>query len=179
MSERYPLTALAEDRAAYESRDSFVSERRPWSPAQLVAIIVGIVFLVLGGIAVARTGVDFHQLTSNHVDVAGSTQTQLTAYLELVFGALLLVVGSIPGAGRAGMTFLGVLALVFGIVVVAQPSSLRRSLGIGQGYAEFLIVVGAVLMVTSIVSPIYFGSSRRDGSHRRYDGRRSRRATVA
>jgi hypothetical protein len=172
MAERYPPAGLAEDRAAFESRDSFVAERQPWSPAQLVAIILGIVFLILGGIAIARTGVDFNQLTSKHVDVAGSTQTQLMGYIELVFGAFLLVVGSIPGAGRGGMSFLGVLALVFGTVVVAQPSSFYHSLGIGKGYAVFLIVAGAVLMVTAMVSPIYWGFRRREGARQRGSARR-------
>jgi uncharacterized membrane protein HdeD (DUF308 family) len=130
------------------------------------------VFVVLGGIAIARTGVDFNRLTTVHVDVAGSTQTQLMGYIELVYGALLLIVGSIPGAGRAGMSFLGILALVFGIIVVAQPSSFYHSLGIGSGYAVFLIVIGAVLMITAMVSPIYWGFSRR------YGAMRGRRATM-
>jgi len=162
---------------AYRSAEGVAVERQPWSPAQLVSIILGIVFVVLGGVALARTGVDFNRLTSQHVDVAGSTQTQLTGFLELIYGALLLVVGSIPGAGRAGMSFLGILALVFGIIVIAQPSSFYHSLGIGSGYAVFLIVVGAVLMITSMVSPIYWGFSRRYGASR-YGATRGRATMV-
>jgi len=161
MTERYPPTGVPETSTGYRSTDSMAVEHQPWSPAQLVSIIIGIVFVVLGGIALARTGVDFKRLTSAHVDVAGSTQTQLMGYLELVFGALLLVVGSIPGAGRAGMSFLGILGLVFGIIVVAQPSTFYHSLGVGSGYAIFLIVSGGVLMITAMVSPIYWGFSRR------------------
>ena len=172
MAERYPPTGVQETGTAYHSSSSVAVERQPWSPAQLVSIILGVVFVVLGGIALARTGVDFKRLTSAHVDVAGSTQTQLTGYLELVYGALLLVVGSIPGAGRAGMSFLGILALVFGIIVVAQPSTFYHSLGIGSGYAVLLIVVGAILMITAMVSPIYWGFSRRYGTTR------GRRATM-
>jgi hypothetical protein len=166
MTERYPPTGVPQEQSAYQSTRSVAVERQPWSPAQLVSIILGIVFVVLGGIALARTGVDFNRLTSKHVEVAGSTQTQLMGFLELLYGALLLVAGSIPGAGRAGMSFLGIVALVFGIVVVAQPSSFFHSLGVGSGYAVFLIVVGAVLMVTAMVSPIYWGFSRRYGATR-------------
>jgi uncharacterized membrane protein HdeD (DUF308 family) len=172
MAERYPPTGVPATQTAYQSTSSVAVERQPWSPAQLVSIILGIVFVVLGGIAIARTGVDFNRLTGQHVDVAGSSQTQLMGFIELVYGALLLVVGSIPGAGRAGMSFLGILALVFGIIVVAQPSSFYHSLGVGSGYAIFLIVVGAVLMITSMVSPIYWGFSRR------YGATRGHRATV-
>jgi uncharacterized membrane protein HdeD (DUF308 family) len=172
MAERYPPTGVPETQTAYQSTRGVAVERQPWSPAQLVSIILGIVFVVLGGIVIARTGVDFNRVTSDHVSVAGSTQTQLMGYIELVYGALLLVIGSIPGAGRAGMSFLGILALVFGIIVVAQPSSFYHSLGIGSGYAVFLIVVGAVLMITAMVSPIYWGFSRR------YGATRGRRATM-
>jgi uncharacterized membrane protein HdeD (DUF308 family) len=172
MSERYPPTgvpaeAVAGDEA-YEARSMSV-ERQPWSPAQLVAIILGIVFAVLGGIALARTGINSH-VTSDHVNVIGSIQTQLMGYIELAFGALLLVVGSIPGAGRGGMSFLGIVALVFGIIVVAQPSTFYHSLGIGSGYGIFLIVVGAVLAITSMVAPIYWGFSRRSGVANRRSG---------
>lgn len=122
MAERNPPTGMQETTTGYRSTDPMAVEHPPWSPAQLVSILIGIVFVVLGGIALARTGVDFKRLTSQDVDVAGSTQTQLMGFLELVYGALLLVVGSVPGAGRAGMSFLGILGLVFGIIVVAQPS---------------------------------------------------------
>ncbi|HEX6393354.1 MAG TPA: hypothetical protein VFZ97_07920 [Acidimicrobiales bacterium] len=171
MTERYPPTdipptGVQQSQFGYRSTRSLAVERQPWSPAQLVSIILGIVFLVLGGIAIARTGVDFKRLTSEHVDVAGSTQTQLMGYLELAYGALLLAVGSIPGAGRAGMSFLGILGLVFGIIVVAQPSTFFHSLGIGSGYATFLIVIGAILMITAMVSPIYWGFTRRYGDTR-------------
>lgn len=181
MTERYPPTGVPGDEvaqggAAYESR-SVAVERQPWSPAQVVAIILGIVFVVLGGIVLARTGINSH-VTSEHVSVAGSVQTQLMGYIELAFGALLLAVGSIPGAGRGGMSFLGIIALVFGIVVVAQPSSFYHALGIGSGYGVFLIVVGAVLAITAMVSPIYWGFSRRSGYSRRSGVARERRPVV-
>lgn len=178
MQERYPPpTEVADSRAGYESSTRSVAvERAPWSPAQVIAIVLGIVFVVLGGIALARTGIDFNRVTSDHVNVVGSIQTQLMGYLELIFGALLLVAGSIPGAGRGGMSFLGIVALVFGIVVVAQPSSFYHSLGIGSGYGIFLVIAGAILMITAMVSPIYWGFSRRYGaSQGRYGATRGRR----
>jgi uncharacterized membrane protein HdeD (DUF308 family) len=148
------------------SNYSTAVQHQPWSPAQAVALILGIVFLVLGGIALARTGVNLNNVTGTHVRVAGSTQTQLMAYIELIFGALLILAGAIPGAGRGLMSFCGVLALVFGIVVTAQPSSFSHSLGIGKGYGVFLIIMGAVLLLSSIIAPIYWSrgwSQRRSG----------------
>jgi len=155
----------ADVEASQRSR-SMTIEHRPWSPAQLVAIVGGIIFLVIGGIALARTGVG-GSLTGTHVTVAGTGQTQLMAYLELIFGALLLAAGSIPGAGRGGMTFLGLISLVFGIIVAAQSSSFYHSLGIGSGFGVFLIIVGVILVVAAMISPIYWGRDQRWGESRR------------
>lgn len=151
--------------STYERSSSMAVARQPWSPAQLVALVLGVIFLVIGGIALARTGIDVRHLTARHVTVAGAGQTQLMAYIELVFGALLLGAGAVPGAGRGGMTFLGVIALVFGIVLKAQPSSFHR-LGTGGGYGVFLIVIGVVLVVSAIVAPVYWTATRRDGTAR-------------
>ncbi len=160
-----PMVAPENANVAQSSASNYSTavQHQPWSPAQAVALILGIVFLVLGGIALARTGIHFNDVTGTHVRVAGSTQTQLMAYIELIFGALLILAGAIPGAGRGLMSFCGVVALVFGIVVTAQPSSFSHSLGIGKGYGIFLIIIGAVLLVSSIVAPIYWsrGSSQR------------------
>jgi uncharacterized membrane protein HdeD (DUF308 family) len=148
------------------SNYSTAVQHQPWSPAQLVALILGVVFLVLGGVALARTGINLNDVSGTHVKVAGSTQTQLMAYIELGFGALLILAGAIPGAGRGLMSFCGLLALVFGIIVIAQPSSFAHPLGIGKGYGIFLVVIGAVLLVSSVVAPIYWSrgwSQRRSG----------------
>jgi hypothetical protein len=112
----------------------------------------------------ARTGIHLNDVTAQRVTVAGVGQTQLFAYIEIGFGALLLLVGSMPGAGRSAMGFLGVAAVIFGIMVVAQPSRFSHPLAIDSGYGVFLIVVGAVLLITAIVAPVYGGFSRRAGT---------------
>lgn len=152
------------------SSRSVLSERAPWSPAQIVSLAAGALFLVIGGIALARTGIDFSNLTGDHVSVAGAGQTQLMAYIELAYGALLVIAGAVPGAGRGGMATLGVLALVFGIIVSAQPSSFD-ALGIGSGYAVFLIVVGVILVGTAIAAPVYWSVTDRSGTRSRRGSR--------
>src|SRR5204862_7823186 len=54
--------AVAEDEVVHRSS---AVERPPWSPAQLVAVILGIVFLIVGGISLARTGVDTNNMTAH------------------------------------------------------------------------------------------------------------------
>jgi hypothetical protein len=118
---------------------------------------VGIIFVVLGGIALARTGIDFQHLTAKHVQVAGVGHTQVLAYLELGYGILMLAAASVPDAARGFMSFLGLVALAFGLVVAIQPSSFTHSLGItGGGYGVFLIIVGAVTVVAANLSPVFF-----------------------
>ena len=41
-------------------------ERGPWSPAQVVALAIGLFFAVLGGIALARTGLDLNDVHHPH-----------------------------------------------------------------------------------------------------------------
>lgn len=145
--------------------------RWEWSPAQMVACIVGILFVVLGGIALARTGIDFQNLTAKHVQVAGAGHTQVLAYMELGYGILMLAAASVPDAARGFMTFLGLVALAFGLVVAIQPSSFTHSLGItGGGYGVFLIIVGAVTVVAANLSPVFFRRrySAGVGGERRY-----------
>lgn len=166
MPERRTSQVGNEDQT-YQSSRSVEVERRPWSPAQLVALALGVVFVVIGGIALARTGIHPDNLWSVQVTVAGAGQTQLMAYIELIFGALLLAAGAVPGAGRGGMVTLGLVAVVFGIVARAQPSSFAPRLGTGTGYAIFAIVVGAVLVLSAIVAPIYWTTNQRYGTTRR------------
>jgi hypothetical protein len=160
---RRPGHVVAEDDEAYRT---VTVEKRPWSPAQLVALLVGLVFVVFGGIALARTGIDLSHISSQHVKVAGAGQTQLMAYIELAYGILLLIAGSVPGGSRGLMSFLGVAALAFGIIVAAQPSTFTPRLGIGDGFGIFLAIVGAVLLLAGWLSPVFWGTEHKAGSRR-------------
>jgi hypothetical protein len=131
--------------------------RWEWSPAQLVGCMVGLLFVVLGGVALARTGVDLNNLTAKHVQVAGAGHTQVLAYIELGYGILMLAAASVPDAARGLMSFLGLVALAFGLVVAIQPSSFTHTLGItGGGYGVFLAIVGGVTVLAANVSPVIF-----------------------
>src|SRR5690348_16568952 len=72
-------------------------ERAPWSPAQIVALIVGAVLAIIGGIVLARTGINFSNVTGHHVTVAGMDQTAIMGVIELAVGLLLIGTGAVPG----------------------------------------------------------------------------------
>lgn len=146
--------------------------RAPWSPAQFVALAIGIFFIVLGGVALARTGMHTDAM-DKMTQVGGWSHTTWLGLGELAFGLLMLVAGAVPGGLRGLMSFLGVVALGFGIIVVIQPSSFHKTLGVTSGNGWLYIVTGALAMVAAMAAPVIFGS---DGVDR--VARRSRREEV-
>lgn len=134
--------------------------RAPWSPAQIVSIGVGALLAIIGGVALARTGINFEHLTDTHVVVAGLHHTALSGLIELVLGLVLIGAGTIPGAGRSSMTFLGVVLLGFGIIVAIQPSSFHSSMGMHASNGVLYIVLGSVLMIAAMVSPVIYDGGR-------------------
>lgn len=155
-----------------------VSERRvvwaPWSPAQLVALVVGLLLLVLGAVTLANTGINGSGLTGTKVLTWGFGQTPLLAIIELVFGLLLVLAGAVPGAGRGTMALLGAILLAAGIVVIASASSLYDSLGTNQAAGWLFAVAGAVTLAAAMLAPVIFGANRRAVAYDREIDRRER-----
>ena len=137
--------------------------RAPWSPAQIVALIVGAIFAILGGVALARTGVNFNHFTSTHTTVAGMDHTALLGTIELIVGLFLIGAGAIPGGARGGMSVFGVLTLGFGIVILIANNSvtMHNRLSTDSGTGWFFVVMGAVLLLAAMVSPVIFADDRR------------------
>lgn len=146
---------IAEQRIAHRS-----VARPAWSPAQAVALVIGIVYLVLGGVALARTGFSFDVL--DQADVAGLGHTVWMGLGSLVFGLIVLATGAVPGADRGGLVFAGIVAIAGGIVIAVQASSFERVLGVTQANGVFYAITGAVLLVTAMVAPVYRSHGRAD-----------------
>lgn len=134
----------------------------PWSPAQIVAVVVGIGFLVLGIAGLARTGLPVDHMMSPQKDVIGFRHTPLLGAIEIGFGALLIVSGVVAGGARSLMAFLGVVATTFGILVLIDvaPNRIHRWLGVGEPYGWLALVAGIVVLIAAFVSP-EFGRVRR------------------
>jgi hypothetical protein len=135
--------------------------RAPWSPAQFVALAIGIFFIVLGGVALARTGIHTDDMT-RMTQVGGWQHTTWLGAGELLFGLFMLMAGAVPGGMRALMSFLGVAALGFGIIVVIQPSSFHKTLGVTSGNGWLYIVTGGIATFAAMVAPVVFGSEAVD-----------------
>ena len=140
--------------------------RAPWSPAQIVALAIGSVFTLLGAIALARTGINFEDVTAQHVTVAGFHHTALLGLIEFVVGLCIIGIGAVPGAARPSMTFFGILLLGFGIVVAAEPNAFHRGLGTHGGHGALYLISGILLLTTAMVAPVFFDRDGRNYTRR-------------
>ena len=168
MSVRQDVREIPEQEVVVEDR---AVAARPWSPAQLVAVLIGAAFVVLGIAALARTGFDTDHIMSPTREIIGFRHTPLLGAIEIAFGALLILAGVVPGAARALMAFLGVVAAVFGalLLVNVAPNRFHHWLGAGDPYGWMALIVGVVLLLAAFVSP-EFGRGRRSRETRQVIG---------
>jgi hypothetical protein len=126
--------------------------RWTWSPAQFVAGGIGLLLVVMGGVALARL-LPTASLTAESANALGIDHTPLMAIIAIGLGLLFMTqVASVFGA-QAGMITLGVVTLAFGLVVVVEPTAFDQPLALGEGGGWFYVAVGVVSIVTGLVSP--------------------------
>jgi hypothetical protein len=140
--------------------------RSSWSPAQIVALIAGVFFIVMGGIALARGG--FGDFTA-HVEVGGFHHTPVLGLVELLLGILLLAMGAIPGVDRTGLIFLGALFFAFGLVLAFQGESFHGLLATHSNNGWLYVLIGGILLIVALVAPVILEDrSRRIYGRSRY-----------
>ena len=126
-----------------------------WSPAQLIALAVGIGAIVFGAWALTDTGLDLGHLKHPHDSFAGFHHTPLLGLIEVAFGALLLLSSFQPVIGRSIMVVLGGASATLGAFLLADlwPRTLHRWLGVHDRYAWLALGVGAVLLLAAFLIP--------------------------
>ena len=141
-------------------------ERPPFSPAQLIALAAGIFFVVIGGIAMSRTGVHAHAMT-RHVTGPLWHHTTWLGIGELVFGLFMIGAGVVPGAARGMMTFFGMIAVGWGVAVLVDATDLHPKMGVHTGTGWVYIIAGGVILVSAMLSPVFFTGERAGYARRR------------
>src|SRR5690554_4128107 len=96
-------------------------DRRVMSPARMVAGILGSILVVMGGVALARTG--FSSLTGEVATVMGFQHTALMGLIDIVAGLFFLVAAAAVSV-RGQLTGASLLVLAFGAVMMIEPGSL-------------------------------------------------------
>ena len=119
--------------------------------------------MVLGIAAVAKTGFHTSHIYTPERVVWHFAHTPLLGAIEIGFGALLILASVVPGGVRSLMAFLGVVALVFGLVVVldAWRSDLHSWLAVTHRNGWLDIIAGSVVILAAMLSPVVFPERRR------------------
>jgi hypothetical protein len=128
-----------------------VAKAPSWTLSQVVALIVGVLYVVLGGAALLRTGLDLDLLRPT-VTVAGLAYNPLFGLIELFVGLLLLVSGAFPRAVES-VVFVGVLAIAFGFVLVIEPMAFQESVAAARAHGWFYVFTGSALAISAIAAP--------------------------
>jgi hypothetical protein len=130
---------------------------RHWSPAQFVALLVGVAAIVLGIAALAKTGIHGDALRSPHREVWSFDHTPLLGVVEIGFGVLLVLASVSAGASRAFMALLGALAVAFGVVILADawPARMHRWFGVHDRNAWLFVIVGGIVVLAGFVLPTF------------------------
>jgi uncharacterized membrane protein HdeD (DUF308 family) len=133
-----------------------VAERPPWSPAQIVVGIAGVLFIVLGGSALARAGLHFDAVPLTRTQVAGLWFTNLSALITLIAGVIMLAGAIDPDGAKATMWFFGIVLIAFGLIVAISPHPFTNMWGYTAANGVFYLIVGAILLVAGAVSPVFY-----------------------
>ncbi len=154
------------DDGGYEERR--VVRRRAWSPTQFVVLAVGLVLIVIGGVALARTGLHYTAVPFTRVKVAGLGFTSMSATVTLAAGVMLACNCAGPAAARTAAWLFGVVFVAFGLVVALAPTAFSNMWGFSAANGVAITVCGAVLTVAAAVFPVLDGAttSYSRGRHR-------------
>ena len=128
-----------------------------WNSTQVIVIAVGVFLMALGGIGLARAGaVGITDAVTPEVVVGTWHRTPLMAAIELVIGLLLIVSGAQRLSPRGLYRAAGAVRLVFGIVLIAQPSTFDSALGASRDTGWLCAILGFGLLVLGFGAPIVF-----------------------
>jgi predicted anti-sigma-YlaC factor YlaD len=128
-----------------------------WSPAQLVSLVIGVAMLVLGIVAMIRTGFGTSRLHEPVEQVWNLGHTPLMAAIELAVAVVLVFAALRPVAGRAVMAVLSTAMLAFGVAVLADlwPRRLHEWFGVGHDNGWLFVALGGIGLVAAVVSPTF------------------------
>ena len=115
---------------------------------QIAAAIGGLLFGVLGGATLVQAGLTG---LDKHVQVIGLHHTGLLGWIELVLGILLLGL-AFSWSVHAGVAFLGLLTLGFGLVILITGKGLHDALGVHAENGMLYAVAGGLLGVAGFLA---------------------------
>ena len=110
---------------------------------------VGVLLLVIGLVALARTGIPPASLTSPSIQVGMFGRTPLMAIIEVVVGVV--VIATSATTDKSALSGVGLIALVFGIVWLIEPGAFQGVLGVGRQSAVLYLLVGLICLTIGLL----------------------------
>lgn len=145
---------------AAATRDVAVGETvvsRRYDPASGAGALLGLALIVLGGVALARTGTDA-PFSTPVIDVMGWTHDAPLAVTELASG-LLLLLAALSGF-RGFLLFVSALVAAGALVLAIEPTAIDR-LAIDRSMAVVLAIVAGVVFLMAAIAPTMTHESAR------------------
>jgi len=158
------MTVIDDEHNQEVEKDRSVEAAMPrWSPAQIVGLVVGIGFIVLGVGALAKTGFDTDHIYRPTAVVWHMQHSPLFGAIEVGFGVLMVLASVIPGGSRTLLAFLGAISLAFGLVLLGEsvPNRLNDWLGVTHRNGWLFAIVGGVVLLAALLAPVFGGHVHR------------------
>ncbi len=125
-----------------------ISVHEPYGAVQIFAAIMGIFFVVIGAVGMARAGLD--SLTRPSVEVAGMGMTALLSLIHLGIGVTALASAVSRSAARSSATVLGAGLIAVGIIALIEPV---RSMGWTTANGVAYLMTGILAIASAFVTP--------------------------
>jgi len=148
------------------SRQETVQRGGVHSGAQVVALVVGLAYLILGAAALGKTGFGSHDVFHPNATVIGLHHTPLLGMLEFGYGVVMLLAAITAATARRLVGLLGVVALAFGVLVLVRVPSFDRWFASRHANGWLFVVTGGIGLLAAIFSPdtrVYRKTVRRAG----------------
>ena len=127
--------------------------REPFGIAQAAALALGVFLVVVGAIALARTG--FDGFTTARTEVGGMSQTPLLALIHLALGLVSLAGAAGREASRSAAMFVGPVLIAMGIIALIEPIA---GLGWNDTSGIVYIIAGGIMLTASALTPLTYRS---------------------
>lgn len=125
------------------------SIREPIGVAQALAVAIGVFFIVVGAIGLARTGT--RSMTAEQAEVAGLGMTGLLALIHLGVGLFAAIGAATRGTARGIMFFLGPALIALGIIALVEPV---RQLGWNGANGIAYLIIGVASVGGALLTPV-------------------------
>lgn len=132
--------------------------REPFGVGQILALAIGVFFVVIGAVGLARAGTD--TLTGSRAEVTGLSMTMLLALLHLAIGVVALVGAAGRYAARSSLMFIGPVLVAAGVIALIQRID---ALGWNETNGIAYLICGGVAIVAAMLTPLAT-VSRRDAT---------------